>query len=239
MINFALCDDNASILSTLKEMLEKIFLKYDYKASIAFSSTNPEALIKYLDNNDIDVLFLDIDLNSKFNGIEIAKQIRAHNKSIYIIFITAHFEYIVSAYECKTFDFIHKPFNMRKLEKTILRLADDIQNNSTIFLNLSKSKQIINQRAINYIEKSGSKTIYNLNSGTVEVYGSFNQILNNLPKTFVRCHKSFIVNIENISKVDLKSNTIYFNSPPDSVCFIGLKYKDKFLEVLNNYGIFK
>ena len=239
MINFALCDDNASILATLKEMLEKIFLKHDYKAKIAFSSTNPEELMKYIDNNNVDVLFLDIDLNSKFNGIEIAKQIREHNKSIYIIFITAHIEYVVSAYECKTFDFIYKPFNRRKLEKTIQRLVDDIRNNLTYFLNLSKSKQIINQRAINYIEKSGAKTIYNLNSGTVEVYGSFNQILNNLPKTFVRCHKSFIVNIENISKVDLKSSTIYFNSSPDSVCFIGLKYKNQFLEVLNNYGIFK
>ena len=97
MINFALCDDNASILATLKEMLEKIFLKHDYKAKIAFSSTNPEELMKYIDNNNVDVLFLDIDLNSKFNGIEIAKRIRAHNKSIYIIFITAHIEYVVSA----------------------------------------------------------------------------------------------------------------------------------------------
>ena len=239
MIKFALCDDNPQLVSKLQEIIEKIFLKHDFDASVVFSSCDASSLLSFLNTNDVDVLFLDIDLNSKFNGIEIAKRIRAHNKSIYIIFITAHIEYVVSAYECKTFDFIYKPFNRRKIEKTIQRLVDDIRNNSAKFLNLSKSKQIINQRAINYIEKSGAKTIYNLNSGIVEVYGSFNQILNSLPKTFIRCHKSFIVNIENISKVDLKSSTIYFNSSPDSVCFIGLKYKNQFLEVLNNYGIFK
>ena len=75
-------------------------------ATIVFTASNSEDLLNYLNTNTVDVLFLDIDLNSTLNGIEIAKQIRKTNKFTYIIFITAHFEYIVSAYECKTFDFI-------------------------------------------------------------------------------------------------------------------------------------
>ena len=68
-------------------------------ATIAFTSTTAEELLDYLNNHTVDVLFLDIDLNSASNGIEIANQIRKTNKFTYIIFITAHFEYIVSAYE--------------------------------------------------------------------------------------------------------------------------------------------
>ena len=90
MIKFALCDDNVQVLSKLKEMLEKIFLKYDYRATIVFTASNPEDLLNYLNTNTVDVLFLDIDLNSTPNGIEIAKQIRKTNKFIYIIFITVH-----------------------------------------------------------------------------------------------------------------------------------------------------
>ena len=123
-------------------------------ASIEFASPDPGELLKFLESNPVDVLFLDIDLKSKLNGIEIAKQIRKNNKHIYLIFITAHFEYIVSAYECKTFDFIHKPFNMTNIEKTIKRLADDIHNNSAKFLNLSNNKQFVNQDLINFIEKN-------------------------------------------------------------------------------------
>ena len=195
-------------------------------ASIEFASPDPGELLKFLESNPVDVLFLDIDLKSKLNGIEIAKQIRKNNKHIYLIFITAHFEYIVSAYECKTFDFIHKPFNMTNIEKTIKRLADDIHNNSAKFLNLSNNKQFVNQDLINF----------NLNSGIVETYGSFNKISSNLPCNFIRCHKSFIVNIENISNIDLKTGAIFFKSSPESICFIGSKYKNNFLEVLNNYG---
>ena len=137
-------------------------------ATIAFTSTTAEELLDYLNNHTVDVLFLDIDLNSASNGIEIAKQIRKTNKFTYIIFITAHFEYIVSAYECKTFDFIHKPFNLSMLEKTINRLADDIRNNSTKFLNLNNNKQLVNQTLVNFIEKSGAKTVFNLTTGIVE-----------------------------------------------------------------------
>ena len=95
-------------------------------ATIVFTASNSEDLLNYLNTNTVDVLFLDIDLNSTLNGIEIAKQIRKTNKFTYIILFTAHFEYIVSAYECKTFDFIHKPFNISALEKTINRLSEDI-----------------------------------------------------------------------------------------------------------------
>ena len=194
-------------------------------ATIVFTASNSEDLLNYLNTNTVDVLFLDIDLNSTLNGIEIAKQIRKTNKFTYIIFITAHFEYIVSAYECKTFDFIHKPFNISALEKTINRLS-----------NLNNNKQLINQTLVNFIEKSGAKTVFDLTTGIVETYGSFNKISLSLPKNFVRCHKSFIVNINNIRNIDFKTDTIFFKTPPNSFCFIGGKYRKNFMEVINNYG---
>ena len=155
---------------------------------------------------------------------------------MYIIFITGHFEYIVSAYECKTFDFIHKPFN---IEKTVNRLAEDIRNNSTKFLNLSNNKQLVNQSLVNFIEKSGAKTVFNLTTGVVETYGSFNKIFLGLPKNFVRCHKSFIVNINTIRNIHLHKDTILFKTPSNAFCFIGGKYRKTFMEVINNYGNFK
>ena len=111
MIKFALCDDNSLLLSKLKEMLEIIFFKNNLDANVVFSTNTASKLINFISQNEVDVLFLDIDLNSKSNGIDIAKRIRENNKFMYIIFITGHFEYIISAFECKTFDFIQKPFS--------------------------------------------------------------------------------------------------------------------------------
>ena len=236
MIKFALCDDNTQLLSKLREMLESIFLKEDLDATVTFASDNPEQLLKFLDNNEVNVLFLDIDLNTKLTGVDIAKEIRERNKSVYIIFLTAHFEFIISALECTTFDFIQKPFNREKLEKTIHRLFDDMNANSAKFIRLNRSHELVNQNLVNYIQKDGMRTIYNMGSGNVSSYGSFTNISDTLPDNFVRCHKSFIVNVNNIRNVDLKNNTIFFKDSNDSMCFIGPKYKNHFMEVLNNYG---
>ena len=238
MINFVLCDDNARLLNKLKIFLESIFMKYDLDAYVSYITTNASDLLNFVNSNKVDVLFLDIDLNSKLNGIDIAKDIRKYNKDIYLIFVTAHFEYIISAYECKTFDFIHKPITKSQLEKTVLRLFEDIEYSSTKFIKLFGRNELINQSVVNFIQKDGMKAIYNTDSGTLKSYCSFSNIINTLPDNFVRCHKSFIVNMDNISNVDLKSNTVYFKDTNDS-CDIGPKYKNNFMEVLNNYGNIK
>ena len=108
--------------------------------------------------------------------------------------------------------------------------------NTQTFLKLNNSRKLINQDLINYIQKDGMKTIYSLNSDIVESYGSFTKLSETLPGNFVRCHKSFIVNINNISNIDLSNNTIFFKGLTSSKCFIGPKYKNNFMEVLKTNG---
>lgn len=239
MIKFALCDDNVQSLLRLKKALENIFIRDDLDASVVFTTSNPEKLLDFISRNEVNVLFLDINLKSQSNGIDIAKEIRKNNKSIYIIFITGHFEYIVSAFECKTFDYIQKPFSFSKIENTVLRLFEDMNANTSKFIPLNNRHKLINQNLVNYIQKDGMRTTYYLGHSSIESYGSFNKIRESLPNNFVRCHKSFIVNVNNISNVDLTNNTIFFKHSAGSVCYIGPKYKNNFLEVLNNYGNIK
>jgi DNA-binding LytR/AlgR family response regulator len=238
MIKFALCDDNSQILSKLVEMLNTIFIRNDYNAQVVFSTTHTDKLVDFVNHNTIDVLFMDIDLNSAETGIQIAKQIRKTNKSLYLIFVTAHFEYIVSAYECKTFDFIQKPFSYKRLEQTVKRIFEDINCNSPKFIKINSSNDFVNENLVNFIQKDGMKAIYSTKSGSFEAYCSFNKIEGNLPQNFIRCHKSFIVNVNNISHIDAKHNSIFFKGSLSPECFIGPKYKTKFMEVINNYGIF-
>ena len=65
MLNFVLCDDNQVILDRLCKMLESIFIKHNFDAEIIFSSTVPENILDFIkENNNVHVLFLDIDLKS-------------------------------------------------------------------------------------------------------------------------------------------------------------------------------
>ena len=122
MLSFVICDDNSNTLNQISNMLENIFIKNDFDATISFKTTKENELINYINNNSVDVLVLDIQLSSKSTGLDIANKVREHNKNCYIIFTTAHSEFVFLAYQCKTFDYLCKPITKERLEETILRL---------------------------------------------------------------------------------------------------------------------
>ncbi len=233
MLNFAVCDDNIIILNRLCKMLESIFIENNLDAEIVFSTTSTKKLLEYSQNNNIDVLILDIDFKNEISGIETGKIIRKNNKNIYLIFSTAHLEYVLIAYKLKTFDYLPKPVTSEKLKETILRVFEDVSERTkeTNFIRVGKSKVLVKENDIKYIKKDGMKLVYHTNKKNYEVYSSFNQIQDTLPKNFVRCHKSYIVNVNNITNIK-SNNTVFFNT--NEYCNIGPKYKDNLMEVFNN-----
>lgn len=238
MLSFVLCDDNKAVLDRLVKMMDSIFIQNEIDAEISLATTKPEDVISYLDHNSVNVLFLDIDLHSNISGLDLADMIRKKNKQIYIIFTSAHMEYILIAYKYKTFDFLPKPIASERLKETINRLIDDISNDRDIasFINIDSKNTIINENSINFIKKDGMKLVFYTDTKTYETYSSFNKISEKLPNNFVRCHKSYIANINKITNVKINDNIISFDNTGNFKCFIGPKYKNKFMEVFNNYG---
>lgn len=229
MLNFVICDDNIQFLNHLDKTLNKIILKNDFNAKVGFKSTDVSQVLDYMKNTKVDVLFLDIQLKTNINGLDVAEKIRTTNKDIYIIFTTAHLEYALLAFQFKAFDFIAKPITAERLEETIVRLFEDIDFSSSNFIALN-NKTYINQADICYIKKDGMKLVFKTKSNVYETYSSFNKIADKLSNNFVRCHKSYIANVNNISHID--ANTLFFNS--DAKCYIGPKYRNNFMEVINN-----
>lgn len=230
MLRFALCDDNAQILSRLESMLGSIFTKKDIDANVVFKAKSPSEILDYVSNNSIDVLILDINLKSNITGCDIADIVRKKNKDVYIIFFTGHLEYALLAYKYKTFDYLVKPITLERLQETVLRLVADITENHTKFLKFNNT--VIKQDEINYIKKDGMKLVFCTPSHNYEIYSSFSKIENCLPENFVRCHKSYIINVNNITHFTKNDNSVNFehNAP----CSIGAKYKNNFLEVFEN-----
>ncbi len=237
MLSFVLCDDNSSILDRLDKILDSIFIKHNIDAEVSYTATRPEDVLSYMKDNTVNVLFLDIDLKSNMSGIDLASQIRKVNKQVYVIFTSAHLEYILIAYKCKTFDFIPKPISLERVEETILRLMDDINNGGkkNTFIRIDNKNTIINQDSINFIKKDGMKLVFYTDTRVYEAYSSFNKIATSLPQNFVRCHKSYIANINKIADIQSNDNTIIFNGHNNKdKCFIGPKYKNELMDVLEN-----
>lgn len=228
MLNFVLCDDNQSILKRLEKMIDSILINNKLSGQVVFSTTNPDNLLNYIEFHPFDVVILDIDLKSNLSGIDLANTIRTRNKKSYIIFSSAHMEYVMIAYKYKTFDFLAKPITLERLEETIIRLYDDVSAENTCFFKVSNKNGYINSNDIFFIQKDGKKAIFKTTVGDFSLNSSFADILSRLPNNFVRCHKSFIVNLDKISRIQA-NNTIVFKDNFDLQCQLGPKYGNLFL----------
>ena len=237
MLNFVICDDNLNILDKFSKILENIFMKHNYDAQIGFKTDDVDKLLNYIDENKTDVLILDINLKSNKSGLEVASKVREKNKNTYFIFTTAHLEYAMMAYKFKTFDYLAKPVTSERLEETIIRLFDDVNGSPKRYIKIDNKKTIIDEAEILYIRHDGMKLIFHTKSRDYETYSSFNKIQPSLPKNFIRAHKSFIVNINNIVHLDSVANIIYFDN--GSTCDIGPKFKNDFIKEVKNNGHFE
>ena len=237
MLNFVICDDNINILDRLEKLLENIFTKHNYAATVTYKSDNADDILVYMSKNIVDVVLIDINLKSNKSGLQLAEEIRKMNKNSYIIFTTGHLEYAMVAYKYKTFDYIAKPITADRLEETVVRLFDDINSSPKKYLKIDNKNTLIDESEVSYIKSDGMKLIFHTNTRDYDTYSSFNKFQDKLPNNYVRCHKSFIANINHIKEVEPVSGTITFKD--DSTCYIGPKYKSNLMEVLKNYGNFE
>ena len=145
----------------------------------------------------------------------------------------------MKAYDYKTFAYLFKSaLSVETLSETLNRLFDDISGNTRKFIKIDNKGTFIDLTDIQFIERSGMKLIYHtLHNGNFEAYSSFAKIEENLPQNFVRCHKSFIANINNIVNISLSDNCITFKN--GDICYIGPKYKNSFMEMIDYDTIFK
>lgn len=230
MLNFVVCDDNVSVLNRICKMLEAIFIKNNIDGNIVLQADNANMVLSFIENNPVNVLILDINFKTGMSGLELAEKVRSKNKDAYIIFSTGHLEYAMIAYKVKTFDYLAKPITQERLEETILRLISDISYSPKHYFKLGNGNKFINLDEVNFIKKDGMKLMFYTDNNVYKAYNSFSKIENCLSENFIRCHKSYIVNLNKVSKLD-SNNSIEFNK---NLCEIGPKYKNKLMEVFKN-----
>lgn len=205
------------------EYLSREELKYFIKnySSIEIVGEFDDGLdvLKFLQENEIDVIFLDINIPS-LDGVFLAKNISKFAVKPYIIFITAYKEHAAEAFEIEAFDYILKPYSedriismLRKLEMSYnLEKNKNNENNILNKINLWKNDKIIvlDMDEIYYcVAKEGITCVYTKNEEYL-VHSSISEFYNTLPKDkFYKCHRSYIVNITKIREIIPWFNNTY------------------------------
>lgn len=212
MINIAICDDDENTLKAIAKITEAAIITMGLDAEVCMATSSQSNIYESVSRHEIDVLFLDIDFNDTGkNGVEFAKELRKTNKDFKLIFITAHFEYAILAYKCKTFDYIMKPADMDKICDILKRLKDDVTSPELGLFKVNKDS-ILRTKDILYIERNKSKATVHTADSSYETCCSLSSLEHELPNSFIRVHRSYIVNSEQITRIDKDDKSIYFCS---------------------------
>ncbi len=199
MLRIALCDDMSDFLINTRDTIKQWDRK-PHNLSIELF-TDGDSLIESHTAKPFDIIFLDV-LMPLLNGIDTAAEIRRHDKSVKIVFLTSTADFAVESYTVSANNYLLKPIEHGKLFQCLDMLYSDLLANARCITVKSLSAvHRIELHNIEYIEAQGKKVSFSLVDGTtIESNNPFyhfeNQLL--LEDGFFKCHRSYIVNIYRI-----------------------------------------
>lgn len=208
----------------------RTFLRLHSDFEIAGECVGGEEAAASILNLDLDVVFLDIRI-PQMDGFRMLDSV-SPNRMPDVVFVTAHDEYAVKAFEVHAIDYLLKPFNRRRFDESVARvrlrldrrhrgpkgrfldwLRQNTANGNSFDRLVVKSNGrilILQTGRIEWIEAQGDYVL--LHAGkesylTRDTLQSLESRLN--PKKFVRIHRSSIVNLEFVNEFEPISSGDY------------------------------
>jgi two-component system LytT family response regulator len=170
--------------------------------------------IKQISRLKPDLIFLDIQMPGK-SGFDLLDEIQTNAK---IIFVTAYDEYAIRAFEVNAIDYLPKPVSHERLAKTIDRILNQppieetptkkLKSGDRLFLEFGSQIRFVKIRDIVCITAEGDYTTVKLSDGKKGLVSKpMKEWEIRLPEDdFCRIHRSSIINIEYIDKVEKSYN---------------------------------
>ena len=198
-------DDEPIARKVLQEFIEEI----DYLELLG-QAENPLKAMSLLNENDIDIVFLDINM-PKINGIDFLKNSRLNAK---IIMTTAYAEYAVEAYGLDVLDYLVKPIaferflkacnKAKEAGKVIATTPDQASTaNDHFFIKCNNQIEKVFYDDLVYAEAMLNYVMLYTNSKKMMVYVTIKSLEEQLPSSiFLKVHKSFIVNINKVKSIE-------------------------------------
>lgn len=204
MLRIAVVDDEVDCI----EEIVYIVSNFLSKKKISFQFFKYQSGEEFLSGPIyMDLVFLDIQMDG-IDGINVAHILRSKNKHVALIYVTSFSSEMKRSFSVHPFAFLEKPINQDELIRNLedflnYSISTVVKNN--IALKSNKGEIIICVQDILYFEYIGNRKLSLIKQNeSLIVQGSVNEILQLLsPYHFISPHKSFIINTEQIERVQI------------------------------------
>ena len=198
MIRIAICDDEANTRA--------------YLSSLIRAQSCPCEIVEYAsagdclaDTQELDLLFLDIELapsGSGLDGMALARTIRERTTGPQpvIIFVTGYERYVFDAFDVGAFQYLLKPVDEEKFAQVFTRAVAQIgtameKPGPVLTLQSANASKTVPLDSICYIESSNHKVELHLKDGVFACYAKIGDLEVELQDQFFRIHKGYLVNL--------------------------------------------
>jgi len=229
MIKVGIIDDEILARKVLEEYCSKID-----NLEIVLSTGNPLEFINFIQQNDLDLIFLDIEM-PELNGMEI---LRSMVKAPKVILTTAYSEYALESYNYGVVDYLLKPIKIERFLKAInkvsaSKITEPKKNRGSEELQIKHDGMPVNIsfKSILYIQSFGNYLKIFTDSRMYLISETLINITTLLSENFQRTHKSYITNLNRVSKANRTYLLIEDNKVPVSAMYKVIVFKK--LEVLS------
>jgi two-component system LytT family response regulator len=239
MLLSVIVDDESAAIKILENYIGRL----SYIENIA-SFSNPVEALAFVNENSIDVVFLDINMPD-LTGFGFMDMLQRETK---VVLTTAYSEYALDGYKYDVVDYLTKPIPFDDFLRSVQRVKDRFlatkeKETSASADNLSdyimvktehKGKYVrIKYDSILYIESlKNYVAIYTDQKEQIITLLSMRELVDRLPKEhFIRTHKSFIVSLNHLKYID--GGEIVLQSANDKIP-LGITYRDNFFELLES-----
>lgn len=208
MIRIAICDDNELDLIKLEKSIKYCFLNFESDYSISTYFTGG-FFLREMYTKEFDIVFLDVFLGTS-DGIEISKKLREINSNTVIIFMSSKQTEVFRSFDVSPLAYLIKPLTYEDIYNTLEKALNKLkfEKGYKITFRYGNGYYTVFTDDIIYFEST--LRVINIHTKTkcYRFYGKLSDIESTLnDKNFVRCHQSYIVNMQYIQKIE--KNCIY------------------------------
>lgn len=219
-MNVILCDDEKLFLDSVEQKIRNWAEEHGHMEGLIIRSfTSAEEMLEaYNHGLRMDALFMDIVIPGEMSGMAAAREMRAWNECIPIVFMTGYSDYAEEGYAVSALRYIRKPITQQAVDECMNLIWRQwlLREMESIIFDQPRQVLRLSPDQILYVEISGHYCIIKTaDSGQVyKLRLSMEQVCAKLPgNLFVQCHRSYIINllyIRSISngKVILTDNSI-------------------------------
>ena len=210
-IRILIGDDDPGMRLIMRKLVERA---EGYE--LAGEAINGRELLELFDREHPDVVLMDVEM-PEMTGVECGKAIQDRNPKAVLIFATAHEEYMKSAFELYAFDYLVKPFKLERALNTLQLARERLNERRAVgkprppqmdaprrmMIKHREGVSFIDLEDILLIQREDRATALILSGGqkllTADPLGELEQRLP--PEIFFRCHKSYIINLNQIDAI--------------------------------------